>query len=187
MSGHLLLAIWGTSHWNFFVKFGLKTAWDISYDILWLILKYVNFWLLQGHSSTLGKILGLQKINFFSMKERQGFDEALGVLGGQVPGLYGGIIFGGMWHTWGSGRALKMKVSFFDTFATPKRVLGIDWFDQESVHSCVLGYSTYPGLDFWIRHQLAISWAFKCQFLRIFDISKSKRNSRAMDIWNFDP
>ena len=49
MSGHLLSAIWATSHWTSFVKFGLKTAWDISYDILWLILKYVNFWLLQGH------------------------------------------------------------------------------------------------------------------------------------------
>ena len=24
--GNLLLAIWDTSHWNFFVKFGLKTA-----------------------------------------------------------------------------------------------------------------------------------------------------------------
>ena len=44
MHRHLLLAIWGTSYWTSFVKFGLKTAWDISYDILWLILKYVNFW-----------------------------------------------------------------------------------------------------------------------------------------------
>ena len=25
-SEHSLLAIWDTSHWNFFVKFGLKTA-----------------------------------------------------------------------------------------------------------------------------------------------------------------
>ena len=63
--GNLLSAIWDTSHWTSFVKFRLKTAWDISYDILWLILKYVNFWLLQGHLSTLGKILGPQKINFF--------------------------------------------------------------------------------------------------------------------------
>ena len=31
---HLLLAIWDTSHWNYFIKFGLKTAIDISYDIL---------------------------------------------------------------------------------------------------------------------------------------------------------
>ena len=80
MTGHLLLAIWATSHWTSFVKFGLKTAWDISYDILWLILKYVNFWLLQGHSNTLGKILGLQKINLFSMKEGQGFDKACVIL-----------------------------------------------------------------------------------------------------------
>ena len=35
------------------------------------------------------------------MKERRGFDEALGVLGGQVPRLYGGTIFAGVWHTGG--------------------------------------------------------------------------------------
>ena len=76
--GNLLSAIWETSHWTSFVKFGLKTAWDISYDILWLFLKYVYFWLLQGHLSTLGKIIGVQKINFFSMKEWQGFNKAWG-------------------------------------------------------------------------------------------------------------
>ena len=53
--GNLLMAIWDTSHWTSFVKFGLKTAWDISYDILWPILKYVNFWRLQGHLSNLSK------------------------------------------------------------------------------------------------------------------------------------
>ena len=35
------------------------------------------------------------------MKEWQGFDEARGFLGGQVPRLYGGTIFAGVWHTWG--------------------------------------------------------------------------------------
>ena len=30
VSEHSLLAIWDTSHWNFFVKFGLKTPYDIS-------------------------------------------------------------------------------------------------------------------------------------------------------------
>ena len=44
----------------------------------------------------------------------------LGVLGGQVPRLYGGTIFGRGWcdTLGGSNRALKMKVPFFDTFAT---------------------------------------------------------------------
>ena len=28
--GNFFSAIWDTSHWHFFVKFGLKTAWDIS-------------------------------------------------------------------------------------------------------------------------------------------------------------
>ena len=28
--GNFFSAIWDTSHWNFFVKFGLKTPYDIS-------------------------------------------------------------------------------------------------------------------------------------------------------------
>ena len=28
--GNFFSAIWDTSHWNFFVKFGLKTLYDIS-------------------------------------------------------------------------------------------------------------------------------------------------------------
>ena len=73
-----LLAIWDTSHWNFFVKFGLRTAWDISYDILLSLLKFVNFWRLQGRLSILAKIGCLQKIKVFSMKERRGFDATWG-------------------------------------------------------------------------------------------------------------
>ena len=73
-----LSAIWDTSHWNFFVKFGLRTAWDISYDILLSLLKFVNFWRLQGRLSILAKIGCLQKIKVFSMKERRGFDATWG-------------------------------------------------------------------------------------------------------------
>ena len=73
-----LLAIWDTSHWNFFVKFGLRTAWDISYDILLSLLKFVNFWRLQGCLSILAKIGCLQKIKVFSMKERRGFNVTWG-------------------------------------------------------------------------------------------------------------
>ena len=94
-----LLAIWDTSHWNFFVKFGLKTAWDISYDILLSLLKFVNFWRLQGHLSILAKIGCLQKIKVFSMKEWRGFDVTWGVLGSQITRLYDGTIFGGVQHT----------------------------------------------------------------------------------------
>ena len=77
-SEHSLLAIWDTSHWNFFVKFGLRTAWDISYDILLSLLKFVNFWRLQGRLSILAKIGCLQKIKVFSMKEQRGFDATWG-------------------------------------------------------------------------------------------------------------
>ena len=73
-----LLAIWDTSHWKFFVKFGLRTAWDISYDILLSLFKFVNFWRLQGRLSILAKIGCLQKIKVFSMKERQGFNATWG-------------------------------------------------------------------------------------------------------------
>ena len=73
-----LLAIWDTYHWNFFVKFGLRTAWDMSYDILLSLLKFVNFWRLQGRLSILAKIGCLQKIKVFSMKERRGFDATWG-------------------------------------------------------------------------------------------------------------
>ena len=76
--GNLLWAIWDTSHWNFFVKFGLKTAWHISYDILWSLLTYVNFWQLQGRLSIFAKIRGPQKIKVFSMKERSVVNEAWG-------------------------------------------------------------------------------------------------------------
>ena len=41
---NFLSAIWDSSRWNFFVTFGLKTAWDISCDILWPLLKDVKFW-----------------------------------------------------------------------------------------------------------------------------------------------
>ena len=88
-----------TSHWNFFVNFGLKTAWHISYDILWSLLTYVNFWRLQGCLSTFAKIWGPQKIKVFSMKERSVVDEAWGVLGGQIAGLHDGTIFLGVQHT----------------------------------------------------------------------------------------
>ena len=73
-----LSAIWDTSHWNFFVKFGLRTAWDISYDILLSLLKFFHFWRLQGRLSILAKIECLQKIKVFSMKERRGFDATWG-------------------------------------------------------------------------------------------------------------
>ena len=38
------------------------------------------------------RVICQKKIDFFLMKERRG----LGVLGGQIPRLYGGTIFGGV-------------------------------------------------------------------------------------------
>ena len=49
------------------------------------------------------------------MKEWQGFNEAGGggVLGGQVPRLYGGTIFGGVWLTWCIWQFIEHKCSGF--------------------------------------------------------------------------
>ena len=166
--GNLSLAIWYTSHWTSFVKFGLKTAWDISYDILWPILKYVNFWQLQGHLSNLSKKDAFRK-SIFSRWRSNKASTRLGVLGGQVPRLYGGTIFGGgVTHLGHPVGHLAQKFHFLDTFAAAQRVLGIDWFGQESVHRCGLGYSRYPGLDFWTGHRLAVCWGFKCWLFENF-------------------
>ena len=62
------------------------------------------------------------------MKEQRDFDKGLGILGGQVPRLYGGTIFGGVRTTLGasSGAFSAKSFRFLDTFAAAKRVLGID-------------------------------------------------------------
>ena len=176
--GNLLSAIWDTSHWNFFVKFGLKTAWHISYDILWSLLTYVNFWQLQGHLSTFAKIRGLQKIKVFSMKERSVVDEAWGFRWADNWATWWYHFLGGVTHLRGAGGRRKKKRHFSGHLQWLKRVLGIDPFDQESDHRCSLGCSTYLDADFWIRDWLAICWAIKWQFLRcqkvadFFDLPK---------------
>ena len=74
--------------------------------------------------STLGKNLGVQKINLFL---DEGVMRLGGVLGWQVPRLYGGAIFGGCNTLGASSGALNTKVPvFFDTFASAWRVLSID-------------------------------------------------------------
>ena len=60
------------------------------------------------------------------MKEQQGFNEVWGFLGGQVPRLYGGTIFGGATHLGHPVGHLVQKFRFLDTFAAAERVLGID-------------------------------------------------------------
>ena len=116
--GDLLSALLDTSHWTSFVKFGLKTAWDISYDILWPILKYVNFWRLQGRSSNLWKKMPSEN-QFFLDEGVTRLWRGLGVLGGQVIRLYGGTIFAGrsVTHLGHPAGNLAQKFCFFDTFA----------------------------------------------------------------------
>ena len=116
--GNLSSAIWDTSHWTSFVKFGLKTAWDISYYILWPILKYVNFWRLQGCSSNLSKKDAFRKSIFFSMKEQQGFEEAWGGFGWAGPqAIWWYHFWGGVTHLGCPTGHLAQKFRFLDTFA----------------------------------------------------------------------
>ena len=110
--GNLLSAIWDTSHWNFFVKFGLKTAWHISYDILWSLLTYVNFWQLQGHLSTFAKIWGPQKIKVFSMKKRSVVNKAWGFRWADNWATWWYHFLGGATHLRG-GRGRQKKKGIF--------------------------------------------------------------------------
>ena len=112
-SGNLLSAIWDTFHWNFFVKFGLKTAWHISCDILWSLLTHVNFWRLQGHLSTFAKIWGPSENQSFLDEGVISGRRGLEVLGGQITGLHDGTIFlGGATHLRGVGGHCKKKRHF---------------------------------------------------------------------------
>ena len=71
----------------------------MSYDILLSLLKFVNFWQLQGRLSILAKIGCLQKIKVFSNEGAMGLRCDLGVLGSQITRLYDGTIFGGVRQT----------------------------------------------------------------------------------------
>ena len=68
----------------------------MSYDILLSLLKFVNFWRLQGHLSILAKIGCLQKIKVFFDEGATGLRYDLGVLGSQITRLYDAAIFGGV-------------------------------------------------------------------------------------------
>ena len=132
-SGNLLSAIWDTSHWNFFVKFGLKTAWHISYDILWSILTYVNFWRLQDRLSTFAKIQGPQKIKVFSMKEQSVVDEA-----------WGGFRWADNWATW--------WYHFFGG-ATHLRSAGGRWKKKRHFSGHLRRLKGYSELTHWTKNQ----------------------------------
>ena len=116
MRGNLLSAIWDTSHWNFFVKFGLKTAWHIAYDILWSLLTYVNFWRLQGHLSTFAKIRGPQKIKVSRWRSDQWSMRLGGFRWADNWATWWYHFLGGATHLRGGGGCCKKKKAFFRTF-----------------------------------------------------------------------
>ena len=105
----------------------------MSYDILLSLLKFVNFWRLQGRLSILAKIGCLQKIKVCSMKERQGFDATWGVLGSQITRLYGGTILGGgrdglKGVLWAVKKTETEKLHFSTHLRWLKRYLALTYF-----------------------------------------------------------
>ena len=106
MHGNLLLAIWDTSHWTSFVKFGLKTAWWQS-----PMTSYDQFWNMSNFDDSRAvRVICQKKMpsenRFFLDEGVTRLRRGIGILGGQVPRLYGGTIFGGVWHTWGVWRGI---------------------------------------------------------------------------------
>ena len=115
MHGNFFLAFWHTFHWN------CCQIWsqDSLRHLLGVLL--VNFDICQflatpGPFEYFDQNLGSSENQFFLNEGATGHQSILGVLGGQVPRLYGGTIFGeaGGCDTLGrSGGALSPKVSFF--------------------------------------------------------------------------
>ena len=86
-----------------------------------------------------------------------------------------------------SSGALNAKVPFSLTHL--RQLRGYSAFtDLAKNQSTGVDYCTLDTLG-WIFEYIT-DWPFaetlSANFLRIFDISKKSRNSRAMDIWNFD-
>ena len=67
--------------------------------------------------------IGVSENHFFLDEGAVTLSRGLGVLGGQMAGLYGGTIFGGCETLGGSGRASNPKVPFFGGFSTHLRQL----------------------------------------------------------------
>ena len=66
----------------------------------------------------------------------------------------------------GPSKKLKLKNCIFRHISDDLKGIWHWLISSRSVHRCGLGWSRYPGLDFWISHRLAVWWAVKCRFLR---------------------
>ena len=113
--GYLLLAVLDTSHWNFLSNLDskqLETSTMTSCD---------NFWNMSifGYSRAIWVFWpksGVFRKSIFSWWRSNKASTRLGVLGGQVPRLYGGTIFGSATHLAGVQQVIENKGSVFDTF-----------------------------------------------------------------------
>ena len=110
-----------------------------------------------------------------------------------MAGLYGGTIFGGggCETLGGSGGSSNPKVLHFSRFSTHLRQLRgysalTDFIKHQSIGAPQGPLHTLV----WI-FEYVTDWLFRrplsVDFLRFLDVSKSWRNSGALDIRNFDP
>ena len=87
----------------------------------------------------------------------------------------------------GSGGASNPKVPLFRHICGSLEGTRHWPISSASVQRCSLGYPRHLGLDF----EYVTDWPFRrllsVDFLRFLDVSKSWRNSGALDIQNFDP
>ena len=77
-----------------------------------------QFLAIQGLFEYIGQNPRSSENQFFLDKGVIRLQQGLGVLGGQVPRLYGGTIFGGCNTLRGVQWGIKTKALFFDTFVT---------------------------------------------------------------------
>ena len=88
------------------------------------ILTYVNFLATPGPFEYFGQKQGSSESQCFLDEGGTGCESVLGVLDEQVPRLYGGTIFGWVWHPGGVWQGFESKGSAFKNlcriFLTPK-------------------------------------------------------------------
>ena len=177
MHGNFLWAIWDTFHWNFLsnlVSRQLETSPRTPFGQFWHMSIF-------GDSRAIRVLWpksGVFRKRFFSRWRSNGMLKWLGgVLGGQVPRLYGGTIFGGgVQHPRGVWWAFESEGSVFQNlcqiFLTPK----ISEFWPINWHRCVticnleycilfyflwvwcLSYGCSSNWPFW-------GWQTNCRFM----------------------
>ena len=154
MSGNLWLAIWDTSAWNFWVKFGHRTPWDILGPIL-AIFEICPLLTAPGPFKWFSENGHLQKIEIRKWVPSENLEDILKMVGRypfldliwgwQMTRLQDRLFWGGggcntlKWPQW----AVKSQgMIFFYHCGAVKEYLGLIYGIKNK--------SRWPVLDFWI-------------------------------------